>query len=172
MRTAILAALLFFGAGAQVAHAQAVKIGYVDLSKALNEVEDGKAAKAKLKLEFDGKQKKLDQMQTSLKTKKDDFEKKAAMMKPDARAKKQEDLQSQFMELQQTYMQLQRELLDSEQQNTAVIGGKLKTIIERIGDRDGYNMILNIADTVVYYKRHQDITEEVVREYNKQNAKK
>jgi len=45
------------------------KIGYVDMARALNDVDDGKAAKARLKSDFEGKQKKLDQMQTELKAK-------------------------------------------------------------------------------------------------------
>lgn len=167
-----LLALHAFPHAASAQNGAGIKIGYVDLSRALNEVDDGKTAKNKLKTDFDAKQKKLDAMQLDLKKKKDDFDKRAAVMKPDTRAQKQEDLQREFYELQQIYMQLQRELVDSEQQITQEIGGKLKTIVESIGDRDGYSMILNISDTVIYYKRHQDITAEVVRDYNKRYGKK
>ena len=144
------------------------KIAYVDMAQALNDVEDGKAAKARLKADFEGKQQRLDKMQTDLKAKKEEFDKKSSMMKPEIRQSSQEDLQRQFMELQQTYMKLQQELMDKEGQITQEIGRKIKTVIDKIGDRDGYTMILNIGDTVMYYKRHQDITQQVVLEYNKQ----
>lgn len=159
-------------AGVGQAKADEPKIGYVDMARALNEVEDGKTAKGRLKVEFEAKQKKLDKMQTDLKAKKDEFEKRAGMMKPDVKQQKQEELQREFMDVQKTYMQLQQELIDSETQLTQEIGKKLRTIIEKLGDRDGYLVILNTGDVVLYNKRHMDVTDEIVREYNKQFGKK
>jgi outer membrane protein len=168
----LVAATFTLHAGQSLAKADEPKIGYVDMARALNEVEDGKAAKAKLKGDFDQKQQKLDKMQTDLKAKKDEFEKRASMMKPDAKQAKQEELQREFMEVQKTYMQLQQELVESEGHITQEIGKKLRSVIEKIGDRDGYMVILNIGDTVLYNKRHMDVTDEVIREYNKQFGKK
>jgi outer membrane protein len=154
------------------AKADEPKIGYVDMARALHEVDDGKAAQAKLKGDFDQKQQKLDKMQSDLKAKKDEFEKRATMMKPDAKQAKQEELQREFMEVQKTYMQLQQELVESEGALTQEIGKKLRTVIEKLGDRDGYLVILNIGDTVLYSKRHMDVTDEIIKGYNKQFGKK
>jgi outer membrane protein len=154
------------------AHAADPKIGYVDVARALNQVEDGKTAKAKLKGDFDGKQKKLDKMQNGLKAKKEDFEKKRAMMKPEVRMQKQEELQREFLNLQQTYVQLQQELMASENKVTQEIAAKMRKVIARIGDRDAYLLIIDIGETVLYYKRHMDVTDQVVKEYNKQYGKK
>ena len=49
---------------------------------------------------------------------------------------------------------------------------KRQIVIARIGDRDGYMMILDIGETVLYYKRHMDLTDQVVKEYNAQFGKK
>jgi outer membrane protein len=167
--------LLILAAGATNAHAadeKPFKIGYIDMARALNEVEDGKAAKAKLKTDFDEKQKKLDKMQNDLKAKKEDFDKKAAMMNPDVKAQKQDELQRNFVDLQRTYMELQKELSEREGQLTSEIAEKIRRIIAVIGDRDGYAVILNLGDTVMYYKRHLDLTDDIVREYNRQFAAK
>lgn len=144
------------------------KLGYVDMSKAMRDVEDGKRAMGKLKADFELKQKKLDQMQEELKKNKEDFDKRKGMMKPDVKQEKESELQRQLLELQQQYVKLQQELRDLEVDLTREIEGKLRSVIERIGDRDGYSLIMNIGDTVLYHKRHMDITAEVVREYNKQ----
>ena len=171
MRTAlsIIAALAF--SNVSLAKADDMKVAYVDMAQALNDVEDGKAAKAKLKADFDVKQKKLDLMQTQFKAKQDEFEKKKGMMKEDARQATRDELEKDFVQLQQTYAQLQRELIDAEGKITQEIAQKLKTVIEKLGDRDGYAIILNIGDTVLYYKRHLDITADVVKEYNRQFSK-
>lgn len=174
-----LGALCLF---AQVSHARpapagpasaVARIGYVDLARALNEVEEGKTAKSKLKSDFDQKQQKLDKMQNEFKAKKDEFDKRSPMMKADARQAKQEELQREISELQKNFMQMQQELVDSQSLITDEIGKKLKAIIEKIGDRDGFQLVMNIGgDAVLYHKRHLDITDDVIGAYNKQFGKK
>ena len=58
----VMALALTFGASVKAQE----KIGLVDIQKALNEVEEGKSAKAKLKAECDQKQKSLDALQNDL----------------------------------------------------------------------------------------------------------
>jgi outer membrane protein len=158
-------------ASKQVEATSSFHIAYVDIARALNEVEEGKEAKAKLKTEFEAKQKKLDAMQSDLKEKKESFDKHAGMMKAENRINKQQELQQAFLEVQKTYMQLQQELMESENSITQEIGKKLRSIVDMLGDRDGYTMILNVGDTVLYYKRHKDITDEVIQIYNKKHKK-
>jgi len=147
------------------------KIAYVNMARALNDVSEGKAAKAALKKEFESKQKKIDKLQKELKTKQQEFEKKSAVMMPAARQEKQQTLQREFMTLQQTYMQLQQELMASENKATQKIAIKLRSIITKMGDKANYAMILDIGDTVLYYKRHLDITDAVIKAYDKANSK-
>lgn len=154
------------------ASAATLKIGYVDMAQALNEVDQGKAAKAQLKRDFAQKQAKLDKLQKSLKAKKDAFDKQKGTMKPDVREQREEELQQDLIQLQQTYAQLQQELMQKQSKLTQDITSKLQAVVDRIGDKYGYNIILNIGDTVLYYKRDLDITEQVVREYNKQYGTK
>jgi outer membrane protein len=149
-----------------------LKIAYVNMERVLNEVEEGKSAKSKLKRDFSGKQKKLDQLQKGLKRKKETFDKQQGMMNQKVRMQKQEELQKEFMRLQQTYMQLQQELMGREAELTQGIAKKIRSIVDKIGDREGYTMVLDIGETVLYYKRHQDITDEVVRDYNKLHRSK
>jgi outer membrane protein len=148
------------------------KIGYVDMARALNDVEDGRLAKAKLKTDFEAKQKRLDKMQNDLRDKKEAYDKRAAMMKPEARQEKEAELQRSMMEVQQTYMQLQQELVESEGQLTQGIRKKIQAVIDRIGDKESYFLILNTGENVLYNKRHMDLTDDLIREYNKQYNKK
>lgn len=148
------------------------KVAYVDLNRALNGVDEGKTAKAELKAYFDKKAKAFDGRQTELKNEQEAFEKQKNMMKLEAKLARQEELQRQMLELQQEYVALQREFGERESRVTARIGGKLRKVIEKIGDRDGYKLIINIGDTVLFYKRHLEITDDIVREYNKTYASK
>src|SRR5882672_5731239 len=96
-----IAYTLVGGFAAGRAHAADDKIGYVDLQRALEETNDGKAAKNKLKADFDKKQKELDEKQEELKKAKEDFDKKAPMMKDDVRAKAANELQQRLIQLQE-----------------------------------------------------------------------
>ncbi|MCC6811096.1 MAG: OmpH family outer membrane protein [Deltaproteobacteria bacterium] len=157
-----------FVAAAQ-ADTPAFKIGYVDMQSALNLIEEGKKEKNKLKKDFDVKQKRLDDMQQELKKSKEDYDKQSAMLKDDVRMKKQTELQEKFMKLQQEYVAMQKDLSEREQAVTREIFGKMKGIIEKIGDRDNYTLILERNEgNVLYFKKHMDITDEVVRIYNSQ----
>jgi Skp family chaperone for outer membrane proteins len=92
-------------------------------------------------------------------------------MRPEVRSQKEQELQRELMQLQQTYVQMQRELMSEETRLTRDISERIKAVVGKIGDRDGYTMILNIGESVLYHKRHMDITDDVVAAYNKQYLK-
>src|SRR5512138_2966308 len=111
------AALLALALVPAVAHAEQ-KIGVVDLQRALNEVEEGKAAKALLKKDFDEKQKQLDGRKTEFDKLQADFEKQAVVMSDQAKKDKAADLDRRARELQALFMQLQKDLSDREREAT------------------------------------------------------
>src|SRR5262245_54438699 len=102
------------------------KLAVVDLQRALEETEDGKKAKAKLKADFDKKQKELDEKQEELKKMKDDLDKKLPLMKPDAAAAEQKKFQERFVELQTIYARLQKDLQQKEAEATSGIFRRLQ----------------------------------------------
>jgi outer membrane protein len=146
------------------------KIAFVDLQRALEETNDGKAAKSRLKSDFDKKQKELDARQTEIKKEKDDFDKQAGMLKDDAKNKKAAELQQKVVALQETYMRLQKELGEKEQEATRGILGKLSAVVAKIAERDHFSLVLERSSSVVYGQPQLDITMEVIRTYNTQSG--
>ena len=141
------------------------KIGYVDLQRALNEIEEGKAAKASLKREFDQKQKLLDAKKTEFEKLRGDFEKQAAVMTEAARKEKQGDLEKKGMELQGFFVQLQKELSERERELTRGIFEKMQVIVKEIADQDGLAAVMQ-AEALAYANPSLDVTGELVRKYN------
>lgn len=163
----LLSISIFLLLGLTASSAFAQKIAYVDLQRALLEVEDGKKAKAKLKRDFDKKQKELDKKQEAVKKMKDDLEAGAMMMTEDAKRAKAMELQKQMYELQQLYMQLQGDLSQKEAEATRKIFDRMGTIIEKIGKEKGYDLILEKTESsVLYAKSGMDITSELIKRYN------
>lgn len=147
-------------------------VAYVDLQRALLEVHEGKAAKAKLKKEFDRRQSQLDGEQEDLRRLKDDLDKRASVMDPERRRDKEDELQRKLIALQQTYMQLQSELTGQEKGLTDKIFAKMEVILRNIAKENSIDMILEKNAGVVYATDSMDLTSELIRKYNTKHGKK
>src|SRR4029079_10264159 len=116
--------------------AEDVKLGFVDLQRALNETEDGRKAKANLKQAFDQKQKELDEQQEELKKAIEDLDKKRTLMPADKVRDKEAELQGRMQTLQQTYMRHQQDLSAKEQEATGKIFERMTRIIYKIAQAE------------------------------------
>ena len=166
IRPYLFAAAFLAGSFATPALAVTGKFAFVDLQRALEETDDGKKAKAKLKSDFDRKQQALDAKQEELKKMKEAFDKKSQLMKPEALQKEQKDMQDRFVELQTIYQRLQKDLAEKEQTATRGIFTKLQAVVGKIADRDHFDMVLEKNAAVVWGQPSLDITNEVIRMYN------
>lgn len=142
------------------------KVAYVDLQRALNEVEEGAAAKSKLKTEFDEKQRLLDEKQNKLKALKEELDARQMMMKEDVKQQKMAELQQQLLEVQQTYFTMQQELTQKEGAVTGEIFKKMGIILQSMGREGEYDIIME-KSAALYAKPHLDLTNELIRRYNK-----
>ncbi|HZA13525.1 MAG TPA: OmpH family outer membrane protein [Myxococcaceae bacterium] len=167
--TLALAAPLVAG----VAHAAEFKAGYVDLQRALLEVEEGRAAKARLKKMVDEKQKELDKEQEALRKEMQTLEKQATAMSEETRIKKQSELQQRALALGQKWEKGQAEMTQTERKELQVIFSKMDPIIAEIAQREGLTMVFEKADSgLVYAPPALDLTNELVRVYNARAGKK
>ncbi len=165
MRHAVVLAVAFLLPAAAVR--ADIKIGYVDVQRALNEVEDGRDAKAKLKKEFDDKQRMLDEKQEELRVIKEDIDKQSGLLTPEAKQEKLNDLQKKMLELQQMYMNMQKDLQEREGQVTKGIFERMNRVLNQIAEEENYGLILERNESSILYARgHMDLTNEVIRKYN------
>src|SRR5690606_22954351 len=107
------------------------KIAVVDLQRALNETNDGRAAKTRLKRLFERRQRSLDEAQEKLKKMKEDIEKQQKVLSREAVEQRMEEYQKAFIELQAVYVEYQRELAEKEAQLTKVILERMTEILRR-----------------------------------------
>jgi len=165
----LLAALLQL---APTARAES-KVAFVDLQRALNEVADGRQAKAKLKKEFDSKQKQLDDRQEELKRMQADLQAKGDAMSDDARRKAQSDMDQKLMDVSRLYAQLQKELTQKEHDATKGIFSKMSTLIRSIAEAEGVTMVFEKTDSgLLYAQPALDLTNELIRRYNSSGGSK
>ena len=148
-----------------VAVAADPKLGYVDLQRALEEIEEGRAAKAQLKKDFDEKQKQLDQRTDEVKRLDADFQKQALVLAPDAKAAKAAEIDRKKVEVQQFFVALQQDLAGREREVTRGIFDKMIAMVRELAEAEGFTMVLD-RNTVLYAPPSLDVTNELVRKYN------
>lgn len=166
-KLAILAAMIAILTGARLQAADSLKIGVVSFQQALNEVEQGKRAKAALKSEFDAKQKKLDDQQKELQQMQQDLEKQRAVLSQDAMMNKQKVFSDKYMALQKSMASYRDELMGKEAKMTGEIIKNLRGITADIGQKEGFTLIMESSqDAVLYVQAKEDLTARVIKEYN------
>ena len=148
------------------------KFGFINFNQALNEVSEGKKAKEQLQKEFNEKQKTLEKAQVDLKKMKEKLEKDKLLLSADAFAKNEEAYRQKFMEMQQMLITFKQEMATREATVTQEILERLRNIIRDIGKKEDYAMILESSqDVVIYAPTSEDITDRVIKAFNKGEGK-
>jgi outer membrane protein len=151
---------------ARSARAEAgLKIGYVDLQRAVQEVEEGKALGTTLKGELEQRRAQLDKKKQELEKMKADYDKQSAVLSEDAKRKKQEELQRAFTEAQASANEMQNDLSRKEEEGLRGIEKRMTQIISEVAEREGFTFLLQRA-AVLHAPPALDATNEVVRRYN------
>jgi outer membrane protein len=149
------------------ARAAELKIGYVNLQQAVSEVDEGKAARDTLKKEFDQKQKSLDDKQNELKRMKEDLEKQLVLMSDDAKREKAAEFERKVNEMQQTYVQMQKDLQERERELMKIIFDKMEGIIKEIAAAEGYAFVFEQQNAALMVAPPSaNMTGELIRRYN------
>jgi len=155
-------AILFAARGAL---AQGMKIGYVDVQRAVQEVEEGKAARSRLQSELQQKRADLEKKRADLEKMRADYDKQAPVLSDDAKRQRQEQLQKAFVDAQTSASQMQEELSGKEAEAMQSISKRLLQVVAEVSDRESFTFVLDKA-ALLYAPAASDVTNEVVRRYN------
>jgi outer membrane protein len=162
-RTLFAASLLAVSVSAFAAKAQ--KIGYVDVQRAIQETEEGKAARNRLKGEFEQRRAQIDKKSQDLEKMQQEYDKQQAVLSDEAKKKKQEEFQKLLLDTRKSASELQEDLAGKEQQAMGSILQKLNQVVAEIAERESLNFVMDKA-SLLYGPQAADITNEVVRRYN------
>jgi outer membrane protein len=153
-----------------VGHAYAdnnIKVGVVDIMKALNESDAGKKAKTELEAAIKAKQTVIDEKGKAIEKMKGDLEKQSSVLSAEARKSKEDELEKMIREYQRTVSDSQSEVKKQESELTNGILQEIRAIVEKIGKNEGYTMIIENAEGIILYsKKDLDLTDAVIKKYN------
>lgn len=150
------------------ASAQEIKIGYVDLQRALNDSEAGRRAKEEFKKQVDKLQADLKKQKDELDNLKDRLEKKALVMKEDERREMEKDYQRKLRDFERNYKDSQGELQLKDNELTRDLLQEIQVVIAEYGKKGNYTVILEqSSSSVLYGDPKVDLTDQIIAAYNK-----
>jgi len=165
MRNVLIAMSLVLSAA--IAKAD-TKIGFVDMQKAIQATAAGKKAKTELEGDFNKKKKDLEKKEADLKKMGEDLEKKKSVMSEEALGKKQAEFQEEMMKYRDVVGKSQVEIQKKERELTAPILEKMKKTIAKLAKDKGYSLILENSQMVLFSTAESDLTDEVVKSFEKE----
>jgi len=146
-----------------------IKIGFVDIQKAVNECNAGKEAKKTIVKEVEKFQRLIAEKQKELQTMKDALEKQAPMLTSEARATKEKDLQTKGREFQRWGEDYQNEINQKRIEMERNISLGLQKIIQKVGTDEGYTLIVEKNETIVLFaSKSIDLTDKIIKLYDMQ----
>ncbi len=161
-------ALALWLATAASGQQQPVKIGYVDLQRALNDSAAGKKAKEQFKVQVDRLQVELKKQKDELDALKSQLEKKALVIKEEERRNLEKDYQRRLRDFERSYKDSQSELQTKDSELTNELLKELQVVIEEFGRQGGYTVILEQSSSSVLYGAPEvDLTDKIIEAYNK-----
>lgn len=155
--------ILFFGLLTNpTAWARLEKVAYVDVAKIFDGYQRTKDSDAKLQIAGKKKEEERDAVVHEIRRLKDE----QALLAENAREKKQEAIDAKVRELQEFDAAARRDLGEERNKTVREIFKDIDDVVQRYGERKGYDLILN-ERVLLYRSPRFDVTNEVLEELNR-----
>jgi outer membrane protein len=166
--TAASVAAVWLGVATLAGTARAdLKVGVVDMQRALNECDAGKKARDQVKAKFEKAQDQLKRQREDLDRLREDYDKKAVVLKEEERRNLEKDLENRSLEFKRKYEDFQRDLKRTDSELTAGIVEQLYQDVRDYGQRNNFSLVLEASNgALLYNDKTTDITDEIIRIFN------
>ena len=151
------------------AHAEEVKIGYVNSDRVLREAIPAKTAQAKLEAEFAKRDKDMADLAGKLKANSEKLEKEAPTLSESERSRRQRDLVEQDREFQRKRREFQEDLNSRKNEELQLVLERANKVVKQVAESEKYDLVLQDA---VYINPKHDITDKVIKALNAQTGAK
>ena len=171
--TLTLVVAMLLGGHVTRSDAAGTRIGYVDVQRVIVRSVAGVAAREQLEKDKVTMQKDVDNRKIEVDKLREEMEKKGLVLSAESRREKEETLQRKVRDLRRLAEDLEKELQKKEQQATQRILQELTGIIEKMGKERGFLLIVERrSGGVIYGDPEGDVTDEVIKLYDQEKAKK
>ncbi|OVE79754.1 hypothetical protein BVY02_02420 [bacterium J17] len=166
----ILPLAMFTGVQSASAAPDGLRVGFVDLEKALSGSVVGKSAQKKYEKEVKAAQNKLDAKKKKLENLQSSFQKQSSSLSAAAKANKKEEIIALEKDLKRSYQDTQDQLRRKNAQVVRELLVKLRKVVNEVGKAESFTVILEKgSDSVLYADNSIDITDRVVKRFDANN---
>ncbi len=167
MKKMLLIALLFSFLTPAFAE---MTIGRVDIQQVLLTINEGKKVRTELEKFFNEKQVELKKEEEKIQKMQEDFEKQSVALNDQAKMQRQQAIQKAIFEIQEKTTEYQNLLREREQTLKQPILERIRVIVEEISAKAAVDLTFEASTApILYAKNKKDLTEDVVKEYNKRH---
>lgn len=146
-----------------------LKVGCVDIHKAMNECQAGIEAKKEIAKEMEKLQKLFGERQKEVQAMRESLDKQAPMLKPEARAAKEKEFQTKLRDYERWLEDNQKEIQQKGLEMERTIAQGLQQVIKKIGEEEGYTFVLDKNENIVLFSSKAiDITDRVIKAFDAQ----
>jgi len=157
--------VLFFHHAAYCAEPS--KIGVVDMQRFQDHSKNFQQIKQKLKTKYEDLQKKLDEEKGELVRLEEEFKKQSMMLSLDAKEDKAKELEKKRRYYKYLAEEYTQQMKDAELEARREVVKELEKVVEKIGQKGGYLMVLERRTLgLIYYNDAIDITDKVIQAYD------
>jgi outer membrane protein len=142
-----------------------IKIGFIDIQRAITESAAGKKAKARFDAQVKKAESDLLKEKQELERLKADFDKKGPLLKDDERRNLEADLQRRYLQYQRTGQDHQQDLRQREGEMTNDILKEIQQIVTEIGKAEKFTLIFERSQ-ILYNDQAIEITNKVIEAVN------
>jgi outer membrane protein len=171
MKHIILASIVAVCIASTSVFAADLKLGYIDMQRALNGSDAGKEAKEQLATKVKKYQDEINVKQGDLKKLKDELEKQGMVLSDATRASKEKEYQNKLKDFQRFTKDAQDELQGKDEELTRKILEGMEKVIKEYGTKKGYTFIFVKNESMLFADEKADLTEEVLKLFNSSRKK-
>ena len=142
-----------------------VKIGFIDIQRAISESHAGKKARERFQAQVKKAEGDLLKEKSEVERLKSELDKKAQLLKEDEKRNMELDLQKRYVNYQRAMQDYQQELRMRENEMTGDILKELEKIVNEVGKAEKFTLILERSQ-ILYSDQGIDITNKVIELYN------
>ncbi|MFA9461756.1 OmpH family outer membrane protein [Thiohalorhabdus sp. Cl-TMA] len=153
------------GLGPGAAAAAEYKIGYVDVRQVVENSSKAQAARQDLETRVQDRQAELKEKQQKIQELRKQLKQQSSLMSEEQRKQKQRELQQAMRELRRAQQAAQEDIDAQKNQVLQDLYDRVSQIINRIGENQGYDLILT-GPAAMYVANRVDLTQRVLEQLN------
>jgi outer membrane protein len=151
--------------------ADVAKIGVANLQRVLETSNPGKSAQAEIKKQKDQMEQELKQKGAEIEEIRKQIERESMVMSKEKRGEKEREFRIKLNDFKSLQKRYRTQLQGLEKKLVSALLKEVSTLVEEIGKKEGYLLIINNKD-VMYAPGSIDITDELIKQMNARQTKK